>query len=178
MLVKDVMTPLAESVQPDDTLRDATEKMHATGLEPMPVTENGELVGVLTDSVVKQTAATDGLATGSKRVEEVMTTNIACCCQDEDVITAVKHLGEHPERRIFRRLPVVDRDQRLVGFVSVEALRKNLADDELAGSGVAGVLDVESISSLVNFDDDRVSYMSNESFPASDPPPPPGDVGG
>jgi CBS domain-containing protein len=175
MKIKDVMTPLVESVHPDDSLREATEKMKSTHLEPMPVTKNGELVGVLTDADVGETAARAGLATGSRRVSDVMRTDIVCCSEDEELAEAVEHLGDEKEKRLFRRLPVVDEDHRLVGSVTVDALRKHVEQD--ADAGVDAVEAVEAIAELVSYDEDSVDYMSDESFPASDPPPPPSEIG-
>lgn len=176
MKVSEVMTPFAESVHPDDLLRDAFEKMKALDLDPMPVTEEGRLVGVLTTPAVADRAAESGLSTASVPVRDVMTGVKACIRADEDAADALQDLEGEPSAGGFNRLPVVDDQGNLVGTVARDALRRG-HEDEAVSEGTAAVFDVEAISSIADFQDDRVEYMSDESFPASDPPPPPSSFG-
>lgn len=176
MKVRDVMTPLVESVHPDDTLRQAAEKMKALDLDPIPVTEGDRLVGTLSDNQVSDTAAREGLGTGGHPVREAMSQEYTCCSADEDVHEAVERLGKERQQSPFSRLPVVDASGELVGLVTVQALVKRLTEEE-PGEGVAAVLGVESVASLINYDEDSVDFMSDESFPASDPMPPPSTLG-
>ena len=177
MHVRDVMIPLVESVRPDDILRDAAEKMKALDLDPLPVTEDGRLIGLLDHGAVEARAARDGLAAGTTRVREVMSPDTPCIGEDMDLATALQELGNSPEARQFARIPVVDASGALVGSITVEALRKRHQAEEAPDAGEAAVFGVESISSMREFDDDRVDYMSDESFPASDPIPPPSTLG-
>jgi hypothetical protein len=70
----------------------------------------------------------------------------------------------------------VDADGSLVGTVARDALKKGEEEDSVT-EGTAAVFGVESISSISDIADDPVEYMNDESFPASDPPPPPGAFG-
>jgi CBS domain-containing protein len=177
MNVRELMTPLVESVGPDDTLRDASEKMNAFDLDPLPVTESGRLVGVLTHAALTQRAAQDGLAAGSTKVRDVMSNHTVCVQQDMDVSGALDQLGNDAETRRFSRIPVIDARGELVGSVTVETLRQRLQADEAPNEGEAAVFGVESVSSVRDFNEDRVAFMSDESFPASDPMPPPTALG-
>ena len=170
------MTPLVESAHPDDTLRDAAEKMKALDLDPLPVTEGKRIVGCVTHDEVNQAAAQEGLGAGSMPVRDIMTSDVTCLRSDIDVREALDQIGHDPEARTFSRLPVVDEQGELVGSVAVESLRRRLQQEE-PDAGVAAVFGVESVSSLADFDSDRVDYMSDESFPASDPLPPPSTLG-
>jgi CBS domain-containing protein len=174
MKVSEVMTPIVESVHPDTALRDASEKMQALDMDPLPVTEGDRLVGVVTHGTLQKRAEAAGLGAGSLAVRSVMDTQFVCCCAEEDLVTAARHLGEKPHERLFSRLPVVDRENRLVGAVSVDALRRHLVED--APEAVDAIKAVESIAGLVSFEEDKVDFMSDESFPASDPPPPPANI--
>jgi CBS domain-containing protein len=176
MKVEDVMTPLVESAHPDDTLRDAAEKMKALDLDPLPVTEGRKIIGCITHDEVNRVAAERGLGAGSTRVSEIMKPEVTCIRSDRDVDAAIQELGDQPDARVFSRFPVVNAQGQLVGSVTVDSLRKRL-EQEAPDEGVAAVFGVESISNLVNFDEDRVDYMSDESFPASDPIPPPSALG-
>lgn len=176
MKVSEVMTPFAESVHPDDLLRDAFEKMKALDLDPMPVTEGDRLVGIMTSAEVAAKAAESGLSTGKVPVRDVMSGVPTCIRADEDVDRALQAMLAGGESGGFGRLPVVDSSGNLVGTVAREALKRG-HEDEQVSEGTAAVFDVESISSIANIEVDPVEYMNDESFPASDPPPPPGAFG-
>lgn len=170
MRVKDVMIPIVSSVQVDASLRDAAEKMKALNIDPLPVCDEDRLVGVLTEQALIDRAERDGLGVGSQLVSDVMTTDTVCCFADQDVSAALKEIEGEPSTR----MPVIDQDHHLVGIVSLEDLRKG---ERIVNGEVSAVSDVESIDDLVHFDDDRVDFMSDASFPASDPSPPPTTLG-
>lgn len=177
MNVRDVMTPLIESVGPDDTLRDASEKMNALDLRPLPVTENGKLVGVLTEDAIRAEAAHAGLATGSVPVRQIMSMETVCVREDVSLHDALAELGDGGQAETLSRIPVVDAEGALVGSVTAHTLRSRLQSEEAPDAGEAAVYAVESVSSLVDYSDDSLDYMSDESFPASDPMPSPGSLG-
>lgn len=176
MKLEEVMTPLVESAHPDDTLRDAAEKMNALDLNPLPVTEGKTIIGCITHDDVNRIAAEQGLSAGSIRVGDIMSPDVTCLRSDLEIDDALRDLGDEPGARTYSRIPVINTHRELVGSVTVDSLRKRL-EQEAPDEGVAAVFGVESISSLANFDDDRVDYMSDESFPASDPIPPPSTLG-
>jgi CBS domain-containing protein len=169
MQVKDVMIPAVGHVSPSDSLRDAAEQMKALNLSPMPVVQDGEVVGVLTEQVLIDHARSDGLAIGAHRVADAMSTQIVCCTEEDPIERALERIEEGHTARI----PVLDGARHLVGIVSVSDLQRGLK----AGAGESAVSDVESVSELVHFDEDRVDFMSDASFPASDPIPPPTALG-
>ena len=176
MKVSEVMTPFAESVRPDDLLRDAFEKMNALDLDPMPVTEDGRLIGSLSSAEVTARAAESGLSTGTVPVREVMSGVSTRIHVDDDVDDALRTMQGADVSGGIARLPVVDSGGTLVGTVAREALRRGHEEEQVT-AGTAAVFDVESISSVADFSADAVEYMDDESFPASDPPPPPGAFG-
>lgn len=170
MQVKDVMIPVIGSVSPDTNLRDVTEKMRSLDLDPMPVVENHKVVGVLTEGDILDRVRTAGLGSGSVLARDVMRKNTICCFADQDVSAALDTL----EKGGTSRVPVIDRAQNLVGIVSAEDLRKR---EQILAGEVSAAGAVESVSDLATFDDDRVDFMSDSSFPASDPIPPPTSLG-
>lgn len=170
MQVREVMIPIAGHVDPDDSLRDAAEKMKALNLNPMPVVDAGKVVGVLTEQGMIERAERDGLAVGSQLVRDAMSTDVVCCSADEPIESALERI----DKSRTARAPVVDSAGHLVGIVSAIDLRKR---EEIVPGEVTAVSDVESISELVHFDEDSVDFMSDASFPASDPIPPPSSLG-
>lgn len=174
MQVQDVMIPSAGCVDVDTTLREAAEKMKSLNLDPIPVCDEGRVIGVLNGDDLRAAAEQGLLATASKPVREAMKPGVICCRDEDDIESALAQLENQPGARAGARVPVVNRERHLVGIVSLEDLRKREA---LVAEDVNAVENVESVSSLVHFDDDPVDYMSDESFPASDPVPPPSSLG-
>lgn len=170
MQVKDVMLPSVGHLEPDGSLRDAAEQLKALNLDPMPVVEGGRVVGVLSEGELAEYAARQGLAAGSAHVRDVMSRDVTCCRADDDLHATLARLGNETNRRF----PVVDADSKLVGVVSVTDLR---ARAQTVAGEVDAVSDVNAIESLVQYDEDPVDFMSDASFPASDPIPPPTTTG-
>ena len=87
------------------------------GIVPV-VDDNGRVVGVITDRDICIAAATRSLDPASIGVSEAMSRNVATCLEDADSRSALEALKE---RRV-RRLPVVNRQNRLVGILSMNDL--------------------------------------------------------
>lgn len=178
MQVKDIMIPVVDSVTPETTLREASEKIKALDIDPLPVCEDGRIVGLVTEQAMMARAAQDLLATGSVPVSDVMDREVVCCSLTESVSEALGHLEDALHGQARGRVPVTDSEGKLAGIVSLADLRTHATDRD---AGESAVEDVASVDQLVQFSDDRVDYMSDASFPASDPPPmesPEGSRGG
>ena len=61
MQIKDIMTPSVECIDPYASLREAARKMEAEDIGFLPVINDGELVGVLTDRDITVRAVSRGL---------------------------------------------------------------------------------------------------------------------
>lgn len=169
--VKELMIREFESVSPDDSLLDATETMKALDLEPLPVCQDGKLIGMLTAQGVQEHAARLGLAAGSHRVREAMTTHIASCREDDDARQAAQAQHNNPATQACRGILVLNSDGKLVGIVAARALVTG-EDERPSVTGAIGAGEPE-----VSFRTDPVDHMSEESFPASDSPSPPSNLG-
>jgi CBS domain-containing protein len=115
MRVFDVMTPSVELIHPDNTIQDAALKMAEGDLGLLPVAENGQLVGMLTDRDIVVRGIAQDCNPSETTVREVMTERIRYCFDDESADDAAAVMG-HLQ---IRRMPVVDRERRLVGMVSI-----------------------------------------------------------
>lgn len=115
MLVRDVMTPHAECVSPDDTLQEAARKMRLLDVGPLPVCDHDRVVGIITDRDITVRATAEGLDPKTAKVRQAMTEGIDYCFEDDDIAEAEQLMAE----RQVRRLPVMSRDKRLVGIVSL-----------------------------------------------------------
>ena len=127
MLVKDAMSPQVEWIAPDICLRDTAKKMETTGVGSLPVEENDKLIGIITDRDITCRAVAEARDAATTSVREVMSKEITFCYDDQDVAEAAKIM----EEKQIRRLPVLDRDERLVGILTLTDLALN-AEQELA----------------------------------------------
>jgi CBS domain-containing protein len=129
------MTRTVVCIHPEASLREAAEKMKALDIGPLPVCENDRLVGMVTDRDITVRATAEALPPNLGRVRDVMTPDIVYCFEDQDVTEAARLMEEHQ----IRRLVVVNRDQRLVGIVSLADLAVKSGDRDLSAAALEQV---------------------------------------
>ncbi len=114
MKVSDAMTLDVQLCTPQDTLRDAAEAMMALNVGLLPVTDGDRLVGMISDRDI----ATRGVALGlgpDSPVQPVMTEDVKYCFEDQELEEVTRNMGDIQ----VRRLPVLDRNKRLVGIITL-----------------------------------------------------------
>jgi CBS domain-containing protein len=129
MQIREIMTREPVVIGPDMVLKEAAERMRDLDSGIMPVGQNDRLVGMLTDRDITIRATAAGKDPNQTRVEEVMTPDVVYCFDDDDAVAAANIMEEHQ----LRQLIVLNRDKRLVGFLSLGDLAVHAADDRLAG---------------------------------------------
>ena len=112
--LKDLMSRDVKVISPDMSIRDAARQMRDGDFGMLPVGENDRMIGTISDRDIAVRAVAEGKDTGTK-VRDVMSEGIAWAFEDDSVEQAAKIMSE----RQVRRLPVVDRDKRLVGIVAL-----------------------------------------------------------
>lgn len=115
MVISEVMTPEVRVASPDDTLQCVARVMQEDDFGSRSVAENDRLVGMLTDRDITIRAVARGLTPQDVKVREVMSTEVRYVYDDESVQDVARVMGDLH----VRRLPVLDRDKRLVGIVSL-----------------------------------------------------------
>ena len=133
MKISEVMTSNVQTVQPDQTAQQAAAFMLSADAGSIPVTEGDRLVGMITDRDI----AVRGIAKGygpDTPVRELMSNDIICAREDEDVEDVATKMSEAQ----VRRLPVIDDDNRLCGIVSLGDLARETSD-ESAHQALEGV---------------------------------------
>jgi CBS domain-containing protein len=119
MLVKEIMTRNVECVRPEDTLQTAARRMRDLDVGPMPVCgDNDRLAGMLTDRDITVRATAEGKDPTRTRVKDAMTPEVVCVFEDQDAQDAADTMASHQIRRVL----VLNRNQRLVGIVSMADL--------------------------------------------------------
>lgn len=110
----DLMSRDVKVISPEMTIQEAASQMRAGDFGMLPVGEDDRMIGSVTDRDIAIRAVAAG-KDGSTKVREVMSEGIFWVFEDESVEAAAKIMSE----RQVRRLPVVDRNKRLVGIVAL-----------------------------------------------------------
>ena len=133
MKVSEVMTREVQTVRPDQAVKEAASFMLSADAGSIPVSEGDRLIGMITDRDI----AVRGIAKGygpNTPVRELMTDDLVIARIDDDVEEVASRMSQAQ----VRRLPVVDRDERLCGIVSLADLSRE-ADDGCAVEALEGV---------------------------------------
>ena len=119
--IKDVMTPNFEWIAPDSPLATLAQTMRDKDIGFMPVAENDRMIGMVTDRDIVIRSCAQGQNPQDATARDVMTAKTYYCYDDQDVEEVCNNMGEIQ----VRRLPVVNRDKRLVGIVSLGDLAQS-----------------------------------------------------
>ena len=115
MQIQDVMTADVSFVGPDTPILEIARKMRDGDIGSTPVIENDRLVGIVTDRDIVVRVIAEGGDVRTKTARDAMSPGILYCYADDSVEAVLENMGGQQ----IRRLPVVDRDKRLVGVVSL-----------------------------------------------------------
>jgi CBS domain-containing protein len=108
------MTTDVCTIGPDQTIREAARTMAERDIGFIPVEENDRMVGMITDRDIAIRALAQGKG-GDTPVRDVMSREVRYCYEDEKIEDVLANMGDLQ----VRRLPVVNRDKRLVGVISL-----------------------------------------------------------
>jgi CBS domain-containing protein len=111
--VRDTMTADPRSITPGDPIVEAARLMRDEDIGSLPVTEEGRLVGMLTDRDLAVRVVAEGKSPESTTVGEVFSRDPVTAEPDQDLDEALRLMARHQ----VRRLPVVE-DDRLVGILA------------------------------------------------------------
>ena len=129
MKVNEIITHDPQVIRPETALIEAAQKMKSLDIGMLPVCDGDRLVGVITDRDIAVRGVAQGYDPKTARVQEVMTPEVIYCFDHEDVKEAAKKM----EEKQVRRLPVLNREKRLVGIVSLGDLAVRTGKEKMAG---------------------------------------------
>jgi CBS domain-containing protein len=127
------MTRDVQTIRPDQRVQEAASFMLSADAGSIPVTDGDRLIGMITDRDI----AVRGVAKGygpDTPVRELMSDDIICAREDDDVDDVASRMSEAQ----VRRLPVIDQNERLCGIVSLGDLSRE-ADEDAANEALEGV---------------------------------------
>jgi CBS domain-containing protein len=119
--VHDLMTPDPATITPDATVREAAQLMTRNDVGPIPVVDDGRLVGIVTDRDLVVRVLAGGRDPDVTQVREACSQDPITVSPEDDLETALSLLSEHQVRRV----PVVE-DERLVGIVAQADIAREL----------------------------------------------------
>lgn len=120
MFVKECMTKRVELGTPEMTIREAAQKMRDGDFGILPIQKNDRLVGVLTDRDIAVRCVAEGNDSNKVHAGDVMTEKVLYCYDDQNLEEVVTNLGDNQ----VRRLPVMNRQKRLVGILALSDLAR------------------------------------------------------
>lgn len=138
---RDVMTRNPKSVRPNDPVTQIAQLMVDEDAGIIPVVDGGKLVGVVTDRDIVCRMVVAGTDPKTVKASDVMSVDVECVTERDTLHEVLQIMGEHQVRRV----PVVAKDDRLVGIISMADLAREAdVDEQLQGA-------FEEISSERNF---------------------------
>ncbi|MFO0897250.1 MAG: CBS domain-containing protein [Pirellulales bacterium] len=112
------------TIEPAAPLAEAVSRMASQGVGAVVAVQGRRVAGILTDRDVAL-ALGQGQATTQTPVKDVMTKDVVTIWEDQGIYDATQYfIG-----RGFRRLPIVNRDNELVGIVTFDDLVSLLAHE-------------------------------------------------
>jgi CBS domain-containing protein len=133
MKIADVMTRTVRTTTPDVSIQEAAKLMAELDAGIVPVSDGQRLLGMITDRDIAVRAVAQGKGPDAK-VRDAMTPDVKYCFEDQEVAEVARNMAEIK----VQRLPVMDRDKRLVGIVSLGdiAIHGDSGDVDMAVSGI------------------------------------------
>ena len=138
MQIKEIMTSDPELIDPDASIRKAAKRMRDEDIGALPVGENDRLVGMVTDRDIAVRGVAEDLAPETTTVRDVMSEKVYYCFEDDAVEDAAKCMAENQ----VRRLPILNRDKRLTGIVSLADIAQS--GEECEKTALEGVSEPSS----------------------------------
>jgi len=115
MRISEIMTRDPELIDPNSSIRDAARRMKNEDIGALPIGENDRLIGMVTDRDIAIRAVAEDRDPSSTTVRDVMSEKIYYCFEDDDIEDAARCMAQNQ----VRRLPILNRDKRLTGIVSL-----------------------------------------------------------
>jgi CBS domain-containing protein len=139
MNVSEVMTHGVYTTSPDETVQTAAQTMADLDTGVLPVGENDRLIGMLTDRDLSVRVVAEARDPTTTLVRDVMSPEVRYCFEDDSVEEAAVKMSQWQ----VRRLPVLSREQRIVGIISLGDLARETTP-EIAGGALSGIADSDS----------------------------------
>jgi CBS domain-containing protein len=134
MKVSECMMRDVRIANPGETIRQAAQTMAQLDAGALPVGENDRLVGMITDRDIAVRAVAGGKSPDTP-IRDVMSSDVCYCFDDQDIEDVAINMADIQ----VRRLPVVDRNKRLVGILALGDIAQADNQDKPAAEALCGI---------------------------------------
>ncbi len=133
--ISDIMTRDVTCVAPNDSLQRAAQTMDQLNVGALPVWDGRQLIGMVTDRDITVRGVASGKQVDSTAVSEVMSSDVQCCFEDEQIDAVMEKMRGAQ----IRRVPVMDRQNRLIGMVSLGDLAMHAPNETKVEDTLEGI---------------------------------------
>jgi len=131
--VREIMSQNVICVSSNQTVQEAAQLMSQHNIGSIPVVDNGQIRGIVTDRDITLRTTAEGMD-GNTPVSEVMSTNLV----SGDPNMSLQEAAQLMSQNQIRRLPVVENNQ-IVGIVALGDLAVNNQSNEQAGEALTNI---------------------------------------
>ncbi len=139
MQVKEIMSKEVDWIAPNVSIREAARRMRDEDIGALPVGENDQLIGMVTDRDIVIRVLPNGKDPDGATAREAMSNRLLYCFEDQEAEDVAVNMGENQ----VRRLPVLSRDKRLVGMVSLGDIAEK-ASEKAAGEALGEITEARA----------------------------------
>ena len=125
MHIREMMHKGVEWVEIDAAVTDVAKRMRDKDVGAIPVKENGQLVGMITDRDIALRAVATGKDIMKLKASDVMSRDVVTCREQENATDVLRRM----ETKKIRRVPVLDDDRHLVGMLSLGDISHAMAQN-------------------------------------------------
>jgi CBS domain-containing protein len=129
MKVKDAMHKGVDWVGPDTPVSELAALMRDHDVGAIPIGDNDRLIGMVTDrDIVCKGLTQDNFDPHRATARDVMTSEVHCCRDEDDLAKAVRHMEELKVRRLL----VINKSKRMIGMLSLGDVSQSAPADVLS----------------------------------------------
>jgi len=140
MICSEIMTKDPEWCLPSDSVMKAAQLMKSEDVGPIPIVDDKDdmkLTGIVTDRDLAIKVVAEARDPRTTQVEEVMSEGLVTCRENDDVQSVLKLMQDNQVRRI----PVVDKNDHLVGIIAQADVATRLGEPRATGKVVEQISD-------------------------------------
>lgn len=136
MLAHEFMTKNIVRVKSETSVQEIVMLMRSYDTGVVPVCNNGQIIGIVTDRDIVSRGLADGAGIVGKLARDIMTSKVVTCHRDQMVSEIAAIMGDHQ----IRRLPVINQDNVVVGMVTVGDIARD-ASEHVAGEALGEIVE-------------------------------------
>ena len=134
MKIREIMTTNVTTAELNSTLEEIATIMRHEDVGAVPILDDGELAGLVTDRDIVLRCVAEGRDPGECSAEDILTEGLITVSPHDSVADATAIMS----RNQIRRLPVLE-EGRLIGMVSLGDIAVKQSDDRVSGDALEDI---------------------------------------